>query len=117
MNGPEAHSCESLKRWSDMHSSTSHGWSRAASRRARLIVYLFILCVTTLLVLRVGAQTWILSLGREIREISSERATVESEIAGLNLRVAELRKGRRIKMIARNHLGMVVPVGAPRKLF
>lgn len=96
---------------------TSHTRDRATTRRTRLAIYLLILSVTGLLVLRVGAQTWILSLGREIRDIRKERTSIEAEIAGLELKVADLRTGSRIKMIARDHLGMIVPVGAPQKLF
>ncbi len=70
-----------------------------------------------MLVLRVGAQTSILSMEKEILEIRKTRADIEAEIAILELRVAELRRGSRIKTIARDHLGMITPVGAPKNLF
>ncbi|MHB9027975.1 MAG: hypothetical protein ACYC9O_04355 [Candidatus Latescibacterota bacterium] len=100
-----------------MQYRTSHTWDRASSRKSRVTVYLLIFAVTALLVLRVGAQTCILSLGREINEIIEERRGIETESKSLEFQIAELRKGSRIIMIARDRLGMVMPQGAPRKLF
>lgn len=100
-----------------MVSSGTRALTRGSTRRKRVFVYLFILGVTTLLVLRVGAQMSILSLGRDIQTIRAERAEIEAEAASLELEAADLRMGSRIKMVAHDCLGMIVPDGAPQKLF
>ena len=73
--------------------------------------------MTALLVLHVGAEMYILKLGGDIQDIRKQRAELEMEIKMLELRIADLRKGSRIKRIARDCLGMEFPVGPPRKLF
>lgn len=100
-----------------MYASASHRWGKPAEKRNRLCAYLLILTVTALLVLHVGAQMLILSIGRDIQKTRAERARIEAEISTLELRVADLGKGSRIKRIAIEHLGMTLPVGAPQKLF
>jgi cell division protein FtsL len=100
-----------------MRYRTAHTWDRVSTRKSKITVYLLIVAITALLVLRVGAQTCILSLGREINEIDAERQGIETESKSLEFQIAELRKGSRIIMIARDHLGMVMPQGAPQKLF
>lgn len=86
-------------------------------RRNRLIFCLLILAATLLAVLFVTEDVYILSLGKEIQKIKKDRAALENENVSLKLKVAELRKGSRIKQIASDNLGMKMPVGAPRKLF
>lgn len=100
-----------------MNAAASHTWERTSTRRKRIFVYLLIFVVTTLLVLHVAAQMYILSLGKEIRSIRAERAGIDAETVNLELMAADLRTGSRIKMIARDNLGMIVPDGAPQKLF
>ena len=90
---------------------------RPSIRRNRLIFCLLIFAVTVLAVLFVSEDVYILSTGKEIQKIKKERAELENENVSLKLKVAELRKGSRIKQIACDNLGMVMPVGAPRKLF
>jgi cell division protein FtsL len=100
-----------------MEYRTAHTWDRASSRKSKVTVYLLIFAITVLLVIRVGAQTCILSLGREINEIEAERTAIEMESKSLEFQIAELRKGSRIITIARDRLGMVMPQGAPQSLF
>ena len=85
--------------------------------RRRVVVYAFIAAVTALLVLHVGAQMFLLKLGSDIQEIRKRRVELETEIKTLEFRIADLRKGSRIKRIARNNMGMEFPLGPPRKLF
>ena len=80
-------------------------------------MYAFIAALTVLLVLHVGAQMYILSLGTDIQRLRKECGELEAETRALELRIADLRKGERIKRIARERLGMEFPVGPPRKLF
>jgi len=94
-----------------------HTWPKPSSVRKRVAIYVFIATVTALLVLHVGAEMYILKLGGDIQDIRKQRAELEMEIKMLELRIADLRKGSRIKRIARDCLGMEFPVGPPRKLF
>jgi len=96
---------------------TPHSWDGTAARRNRITFYVLILTITIILVLKVGAQTYILSLGGEIQQVRKEKQDIGEEIKDLERQVAELNKGSRIKMIAQDRLGMIIPVGAPRKLF
>ena len=85
--------------------------------RRRIVVYVFITAVTSLLVLHVGAQMSLLKLGGDIQEIRKRRVELETEIKTLEFRIADLKKGSRIKRIARNNLGMEFPLGPPQKLY
>ena len=96
--------------------ASSHTREKSAGSR-RLLVYLLIVIVTTLLVLHVGARTLILSLGTDIQKIRKNSMNVQTEISGLEMQVADLSRGSRIKQIALEQLGMILPVGAPEKLF
>lgn len=98
-------------------SASRHKGSRPSIRRNRLIFCLLILAATLLSVLYVSEDVYILSLGKEIQKIKKDHAVLENENVSLKLKVAELRKGSRIKQIASDNLGMKMPVGAPRKLF
>ena len=86
-------------------------------RHNRLMFFLLVLIATVLAVLFVSEDVYMLSLGKEIQKIKKEREMLEIENVSLKLKAAELRKGSRIKTIAHDDLGMVMPVGAPRKLF
>ena len=86
-------------------------------RHNRLMFFLLVLIATILAVLFVSEDVYMLSLGKEIQKIKKEREMLEIENVSLKLKAAELRKGSRIKTIAHDNLGMVMPVGAPRKLF
>ena len=90
---------------------------RPSIRRNRLIFCLLVLAFTILAVVFISEDAYILSLGREIQNIKKRRIELETENVTLKLKVAELRKGSRIKQIAHDNLGMELPVGAPRKLF
>ena len=96
---------------------TSPSWSGRRPAGKRMTVYAAIIVVTALLVLHVGAQMYLLTLGSEIQRVRRDRADIEAEIRSLELKIADLRKGSRIKRIARDNLGMDFPVGPPRKLF
>jgi len=100
-----------------MISDSRYKGGRPSIRRNRLIFCLLIFAATLLAVLFVSEDVYILSLGKEIQKIKKDRATLDIENVSLKLKVAELRKGSRIKQIARDNLGMEMPVGAPRKLF
>jgi cell division protein FtsL len=97
--------------------SSSHSWEKSTGRSRRLLVYLLIVVVTTLLVLHVGARMYILSMGTDIQKIRKDNLHVQAEISGLELQMADLSRGARIKQIASEQLGMIMPVGAPKKLF
>lgn len=86
-------------------------------RHNRLMFFLLVLIATILAVLFVSEDVYMLSLGKEIQKIKKEREMLEIENVSLKMKAAELRKGSRIKTIAHDDLGMVMPVGAPRKLF
>jgi cell division protein FtsL len=98
-------------------SPDSRTWSNRSSGKKRIVFYVLVVGITSLLVLHVGAQMYILTLGGEIQEIRRERAAIEADIRTQDLRIADLRKGSRIKQIARDRLGMEFPVGPPKKLF
>lgn len=100
-----------------MRYTPSHSWEKPAGSRGRLLVYLLIVVVTSLLVLHVGARTYILTLGTDIQKIRKNAIHVQAEISGLELQAADLSRGSRIKQIASERLGMKMPVGAPEKLF
>lgn len=95
----------------------SPSWSGRRPAGKRVTVYASIIVVTALLVFHVGAQMYLLTLGSEIQKVRRDRADIEAEIRSLELRIADLRKGSRIKRIARDNLGMDFPIGPPRKLF
>ena len=80
-------------------------------------MYISIVAITAVLVFHVGTQMYLLMLGSDIQKIRKERTEIEAEIRSLELKIADLRKGSRIKRIARDNLGMDFPVGPPRKLF
>jgi cell division protein FtsL len=86
-------------------------------RHNRLKFFLLVLVATILAIFFVSEDVYILSLGKEIQRKKKECELLEIENVSLKLKAAELRKGIRIKTIARDNLGMVMPVGAPRKLF
>ena len=100
-----------------MMRSSANSWEQSSGRRLRMLVYLLIVTATTLLVLHVGSRTSILSLGTDIQNIRRDNIHVQAEISGLELQIAELSRGSRIKQIALEQLGMSLPVGAPEKLF
>ncbi|MBA7586004.1 Cell division protein FtsL [subsurface metagenome] len=83
----------------------------------KLKLYSVVFSVIILLVLYVGLQVASLTLGEQIREIQDTQAVVDIEIKQLEMEVAELRKGSRIKKIAIEELGLVMPEGAPVTLY
>ena len=79
-------------------------------------------CLSTLIVIvcllfYVGLQMYILSIEEHVRDIKRERIVLDEEIKKYEIERAELRSGSRIKKIAHEQLGLVMPVGAPRSLF
>ena len=94
-----------------------HTWPKRSAAKNRVLVYVLIVTVTALLVLHVGAQMYLLKLGGDIQDLRKRREELETEIKSLEFRIADLKKGSRIKQIARDRLGMEFPVGPPKKLF
>ncbi|MFC1528458.1 cell division protein FtsL [Candidatus Latescibacterota bacterium] len=80
------------------------------------------LCLSTLIVVLcllfyVGLQMYILSLEKHVLDIKRERSVLEKEVKKYEIEKAELRRGSRIKKIATEQLGLVMPEGAPRTLY
>jgi len=86
-------------------------------KRRRLLVYFAAFFLIVLLLVYVGMRMVILSLEDQVRDIRAERETLERTIEQLELKVAELRKGSRIKAIARERFGMIENEGAPLILY
>jgi cell division protein FtsL len=61
------------------------------------------------LVLVTWRQTVGLAMERELRELESERAVLETERVGLSRRIEELRSRSRVMRVARDRLGMRLP--------
>ena len=83
----------------------------------RLKLILTVVCVIFFLIFHVGLQMFILLLEEQVYEIKKEHTVLENEIKNLEMDVATLRKGNRIKNIAHELLGMEMPLGAPETLF
>ncbi|CAN5842550.1 hypothetical protein BH23GEM6_BH23GEM6_09770 [soil metagenome] len=76
------------------------GWVAAAGWLALLLVSL--LLVT-------WRQTQGLAMERELREMESERAVLDTERVGLKRQIEELRSRSRVLRVARTRLGMRLP--------
>ncbi|MFA6470660.1 MAG: cell division protein FtsL [Candidatus Latescibacterota bacterium] len=100
-----------------MISAAQYKRAQPSIRHNRLMFFLLVFVATVLAVFFISEDVYILSLGKEIQKTKKERELLEIENVSLKLKAAELRKGSRIKTIAHDNLGMVMPVGAPRKLF
>ena len=79
-------------------------------------------CLSTLIVILcllsyVGLQMFILSFEEHVRDIQREHAVLDEEIKKYEIERAELRSVSRIKKIAHEQLGLVMPDGAPMSLF
>ena len=85
------------------------------SRKLKIILWVFILIFV--LLFHVGVEVLILSYESRIREIKYEQAKVDVEIKSFEMEITTLCMGSRIKKIASESLGMVIPEGAPEKLF
>ncbi len=85
------------------------------SKRVKL--YLSIVLGTLLLIMYVGGKAVILSLEEQVRELKSKHAVVDGQIKLLEIEAVNLESASRIKRIAHEQLGMVMPVGAPKTLF
>ena len=70
-----------------------------------------------MLIVYVSGQMYIISLERNITDISAEVEKVNDDIAHLRIEKAELRKGSRIKTFAFMNLKMKMPEGTPQRLF
>lgn len=79
--------------------------------------YLIIFFGTILLSLFLTEQVYIISLEKKVIEIKKHKDKLSSEITNLKIETANLRKGSRIKTIAVDNLGLIMPEGAPEKLF
>ncbi len=97
----------------DMHKKRKRHFKKTNG----LKLYLTVIFVIFLLILHVGLQVGILTLEERVREIKNDNELIDGEIKKLEIEVAGLRKGNRIKKIAREDLGMVIPDGAPEPLF
>ena len=85
------------------------------SKRVKL--YLSIVLITFLLILYVGGKAVVLSLEEQVRELKHEHEVVYGQIKLLEIEAVNLESSSRIKRIAHEQLGMVMPVGAPETLF
>ena len=90
---------------------------RKVRRSNRLYIYLSVTGVTVFLLFYLSAYVFILSIKESIRELQRQQAEITIDTTNLENEVAELKKGSRIKKIAREQLGLQMPVGAPEKLF
>jgi cell division protein FtsL len=79
--------------------------------------YLIIFVGTILLSLFLTERVYIISLEKKVIDIKKQREKISSEITNLKIDAADLRKGSRIKTIAVDSLGLIMPEGAPEKLF
>ena len=85
------------------------------SKRVKL--YLSIVLGTLLLILYVGGKAVILSLEEQVRELKRKHVVVDGQIKLLEIEAINLESAGRIKRIAHEQLGMVIPEGAPETLF
>jgi len=76
------------------------GWVSAAG-------WLVLLLISLLLV--TWRQTQGLAMEKELREIESERAVLDTERVGLSRQIEELRSRSRVLRVARTRLGMHLP--------
>ncbi|MFC1692161.1 cell division protein FtsL [Candidatus Latescibacterota bacterium] len=83
----------------------------------KLKFFIAVICIIFFLIFQVGLEMYELSLEEKVHETRNERTDMEREIKSLEMTVAALSKGSRIKKIARERLGMEMPVGAPETLF
>ena len=79
--------------------------------------YIFIFLATLILISYVSEQVYIIILQDKIVSIKNQKAQLDAEITNLKLDVVKLSQVGRIKKIAVDNLGMMVPEGAPVKLF
>jgi len=93
------------------------GSARYIAKTGRVKYYLAALAVIAAMICHVGIRMYILSLENEVRWMRGRNAGMTAVIERDEVRLAELRKGARIKRIAREKLGMRMPEGAPEKLF
>jgi len=99
----------------------TYGMQRVRPRKVRqsnrLYIYLSVTGVTVFLLFYLSSHVFILSLEESIRELRRQQAEITIDTTNFEIEVAELKKGSRIKKIAREQLGLKMPVGAPEKLF
>jgi len=89
---------------------------RYRDKTGRGKIYLAAIVVTLLMIGYVAIQMVSLTVEDRIRATRVERREAQEKIDELDLKVAELKNGGRIKEIA-GTLGMKMPVGAPERLF
>jgi cell division protein FtsL len=75
------------------------------------------MAVMVVLMSRVGLRAAVLNAENRVREIRAEKEMVLQEITELELEVTRLRAGSRIKRIAQEEIGLVMPEGAPESLY
>ena len=75
-----------------------------------------ILAGIMILILYVSEQVYIFSLEKKVIELKKESQECMTQITNLKLKTVELRKGSRIKKYAHD-FGLIMPEGAPEKLF
>lgn len=93
---------------------------RKSSRRtgnSRLKIYGLSLAVMAVLVFRVCLSVAVMNTENRVRDIRSEKERIQKEITDLELEVTRLSAGSRIKRIAQDELGLVIPDGAPESLY
>ncbi len=87
------------------------------SRSLRLFMILLICLVVAVAVCYVGMQDYEMRLNERINKLRQDIESSQAKMDALELEIADLRKGSRIRKIAREQLGMKMPDGAPEKLF
>ena len=94
-----------------------HVRPRNVRRSSRLLVLLTVFGATVFLIFYLSAHVFILSLKGSVIASRNERIKVENEIKDIAIEVTGLKMSSRIIKIASEDLGLIMPVGAPEKLF
>ena len=84
---------------------------------AGLKLLLSIIICTLILIFYLTGHVHIFALENKVHEIRNQHSELNIRINNLKIEAATLRKGRRIKNIAYEYLGMRIPEGAPERLF
>ncbi|MFC1607529.1 hypothetical protein ACFL47_06115 [Candidatus Latescibacterota bacterium] len=90
---------------------------KSIRRRNKMKLYGAVFGITIFLLFYLSAHVLIISLGDSVQENRRRYTLLTDEINNLEIEVAGLRMGSRIIAIARDDLGLEMPVGAPEKLF
>ena len=87
------------------------------NRRRHFVIIASAVCLSVFFLFCISTPVYVMNTEIAVHEIQLERERIELETTGVELEVAALRKSGRIQRIAHDELGMIVPDGAPEKLF